>query len=160
MSTQLYDIQDVCDYTIIRLDEAGESLSHLKLQKLLYYVQAWHLAIFAGALFDGRFQAWIHGPVNRDVYDRFRDTKSLYASIAIGDVRPQFRTDNLQRDAIQHIDEVLEAYAGFSGSELEDMTHREDPWIVARRGVSPSARCEREIDEQIMAEYYRARIQS
>jgi len=49
------------------------NLSHLKLQKLLYYIQSWHLVFFDKKLFDDDFQAWVHGPVSRKIYDTFKD---------------------------------------------------------------------------------------
>ena len=64
----------------------------------------------------------------------------------------------LTSEAQQHIEDVLEVYAKFSGGELEQMTHSEEPWIVARNNYPPSARCEKEIDEALMTEYYGARL--
>jgi uncharacterized phage-associated protein len=55
--------QEVANYFIRRAHDSGEFISNLKLQKLLYYSQAWHLAIFDRRLFPERFQAWVHGPV-------------------------------------------------------------------------------------------------
>ena len=81
------NINDVCDYIILQLSEAGEYLNNLKLHKLLYYVQAWHLAFYGERLFDGGFQAWIHGPVNREIYDRFKETKSLYSEVDENDIK-------------------------------------------------------------------------
>ena len=73
-------INEVCDYIIFRLKSEGKgSLNHLKLQKLLYYVQAWHLA-FYGETFSlmENFKAWIHGPVNRTIYNRFKKILSTF----------------------------------------------------------------------------------
>ena len=152
-------IDDACDYIILKLCEGGESLNHLKLQKLLYYAQAWHLAFNGGKpLFDGRFQAWVHGPVNRHIYDRFAGSKTLYSDVLESDMRTEFDLGKLNNEACEHIDGVLEVYAKFSGTQLEDLTHREEPWIRAREGFRASQRCEREIDEQIMAHYYAQQI--
>jgi uncharacterized phage-associated protein len=145
---------DVCDYIILKVRAAGESLSHLKLQKLMFYVQAWHLAFFGKPLFVGRFQAWVHGPVNRELYDRFSDTKSLYSEITQDVIRPDFDETSLTEDEAAHIDSVLDAYAALTGTQLEVITHCEDPWIAARVGIRPSQRCETEIDESLMARYY------
>ncbi|MES1173555.1 MAG: type II toxin-antitoxin system antitoxin SocA domain-containing protein, partial [Myxococcales bacterium] len=56
-------VHDVCDYTIVKCSDAGEPLSALKLQKLVYYAQAWYLAFAGVPLFHGTFEAWVHGPV-------------------------------------------------------------------------------------------------
>ena len=47
-------------------------MSHLKLQKLLFYCQAYHLAYFKEPLFDEDFEAWVHGPVCRIIYDSLK----------------------------------------------------------------------------------------
>lgn len=150
-------LDDACDYIILKTTEAGEHINLLKLQKLMYYVQAWHLAFEGSPLFNGRFQAWIHGPVSRDLYDRFRETKSLYSEVTPKDVRDEFNPALLSEQDRLHIDSVLEEYAGLSGTQLEEMTHREAPWIEARKGFRPSERCEVLLDETLMGSYYRRR---
>lgn len=151
-------VDDACDYIIIKTSEEGHGLSLLKLQKLLYYVQAWHLAFYDKPMFPGRFQAWVHGPVNRGLYDRFKDSKSLYSDVDARDVRTTFDLGSLSEGEMRHIDSVLEAYAGLTGTQLEEMTHKEEPWAKARVGYAPSARCEQEIDEALMAAYYKQRL--
>lgn len=154
----MQDINKVCDYVIFRLKSEDEyTCTNLKLQKLLYYIQAWHLALKSEPLFRGKFQAWIHGPVSREIYNRFKDTKSLYSEIVISDIKGD-DFNNLEEEIKKHIDTVLETYAGFTSYELEKMTHDEEPWITARNGYQPTQRCEVEIDEQIMERYYKARL--
>ena len=70
-------IHDITDYIILRVksEDRFASLINLKLQKLLYYVQAWSYGINKKPMFDGEFEAWIHGPVNREIYNRFNSTK-------------------------------------------------------------------------------------
>lgn len=155
--TNLRDL--VCDYIIVRVRSASGSLNALKLQKLMYYVQAWYLAFNGRPLFVGRFQAWVHGPVNRELYDRFASTKSLYSEIGFEDVQPGFDLSLLDEDIRGHIDNVLEVYAKYTGTQLEDITHREQPWIAARGQCRPADRCETEIDESLMAKFYAARLQ-
>ena len=82
-----YNINDIADYIILKIkSEDSASLINLKLQKLLYYIQAWSYGIKHDNFFIGDFQAWIHGPVNREIYDRFKDTKTLYSDINLDDV--------------------------------------------------------------------------
>ncbi len=149
-------IDDTCDYIISKTEQDGLSL--LKLQKLLYYCQAWFLAFGKGPLFDGKFQAWVHGPVSRHVYDRFKDSKYLYSSVSTDNINPGFSYDNLKAGEKAHIDAVLGVYASFTGDQLEEMAHREVPWITARGGIPLHERCEREIDENVMEDYYKARL--
>jgi uncharacterized phage-associated protein len=147
-------IHDTCDYIILKMTEGGGPLNVIKLQKLTYYAQAWHLAFYGEALFPGKFQAWVHGPVSRELYDRFKDTKTLYSPVGSGDIQSSFDPESLDSGKRQHIDTVLEVYGPFSGSQLEDMTHREEPWIRARAGLRPSQRCETLIDESVMQRFY------
>jgi uncharacterized phage-associated protein len=152
------NINDACDYIIVKLKAAGESLNVLKLQKLLYYSQAWHLALHGDRLFDGRFQAWVHGPVSRQIYDRFAVSKSLHSEVSESDVAPDFDMGQISNEHRSHLDDVLGAYAKYRGSQLEEMTHDESPWVEARKGYRPSERCEREMSEETMRRYYVARL--
>lgn len=154
------NVNEACDYIIVQVTEGGVDLNHLKLQKLAYYAQAWSLAFYDRPLFDADFQAWIHGPVCRPIYDRFAlgEGKSLYSRINASDVPESFDLAALAPGERRHIDGVLEVYAGFSGTQLEEMTHDEEPWLVARRGYRPTERCEVVIDRTVMRDYYAARV--
>lgn len=154
------NINDVSDYVIVKTSEAGASMNLLKLQKLLYYCEAWNLAFHNEPLTGELFQAWVHGPVNRTIYDRYKDSKVLYSDVAISDISPTFCAESLSDMERAHIDSVLEAYGKFSGTELEQMTHREFPWVQTRGNRRSSERCEETIDPNLMGTYYRARIQT
>jgi uncharacterized phage-associated protein len=58
---------------IASMVEEATPLTHLQLQKLLYYAQGWCLAMHDRPLFDGAIQAWRHGPVVREVFPKFAD---------------------------------------------------------------------------------------
>lgn len=152
-------ICSVADYVIVKLEEAGAGLNVLKLQKLLFYIQAWHLAIKQKPLFDAKFQAWVHGPVSREIYDRFSNTHMMYGAITSKDVAEHDQAESLDQEAADFVNEILEAYASYSGTKLERMTHDEEPWIQARGGLPNSARCETEIDEGLMASYYKQTLE-
>lgn len=147
-----HNINDTADYVIRRLtgDEAAP-LIHLKLQKLLYYIQAWSLGIEGQTMFEGKFEAWVHGPVNREIYDRFQE-KSLYGFISADDMeKPDVCLPDTDSD---FVDYILDNYAGYSGTQLERMTHEELPWQEARRGYAPTDRCTVEISEHTMKLFY------
>lgn len=150
-------INDLADYIITKLSEGGESLNNLKLQKLTYYCDAWHLAFYDKKLVDTDFQAWIHGPVCRELYDRFSSSKSLYSEIYLSDCADDFNMDSVSAYS-SHIDTILEAYGKFSGAQLEEMTHREKPWLEARQGYRSSQRCEEYLDNSIIRDYYKSRL--
>lgn len=151
-------INDVCDYIITKAADDSLGLSVLKIQKLLYYAQAWHLAFDRGPLFDGKFQAWVHGPVNRSIYNRFRSEKYIYSPVSHTDILPTFSFEKLTPEERAHIDNVLNVYGQFSGDQLESLTHQEIPWIEARGGIPLHERSENLLDEQTMLEFYKARL--
>ena len=64
--------RDVAEYFLALANETGGTITNLKLQKLVYYAQAWHLANFDKPLFDAKFEAWVHGPVIPGLYEEYR----------------------------------------------------------------------------------------
>lgn len=153
------NIINISDYVIFRCKVEGDTdLSALKHQKLLYYIQAWHLAFFEKKAFEGDFQAWIHGPVNRDIYELYKGKKYLYSEMTMDDLVDNDIAQKLDNNIKQHIDIILDAYAKFSATELETMTHNEKPWIEAREGFLPNERCEKIINPETMKTYYASRL--
>lgn len=105
--------------------EEGELISNLKLQKLLYYVQGFNLAIFDKPLFDEDIEAWMYGPVVASVYQNFNKFGSTAITID--------KTDSiasLSPEEEELFREVLLEYGQFSAIKLMNMTHEETPWRV------------------------------
>ena len=149
----MYDINDITDYVILSLTQDDKpTLINLKLQKILYYLQAWHWGIYNEPLFKGEFQAWAHGPVNVEIYNRFKDTKTLYSFICFNDVINH--EPDIESNDKDYIDWILENYAPFTGVELERMTHNEEPWRIARNGIGQWEICKNIISESSMKKYY------
>src|SRR6266567_7157103 len=117
----------VADLILHSAFEQKIEITNLKLQKLLYYCQAWYLAIQDRPLFGERIEAWVHGPVVPPVFGSLKDYR-WNPIPSPGDVE--------ERDPVvlDHVHEVLEAYGDLSGQQLEALTHREDPWRSARKG--------------------------
>lgn len=136
-------------YIVKRFQDRGDLITNLKLQKLLYYVQGWHLGLYGRRAFDGQFMAWVHGPVNYDVYNQFREHRWSPILVDVGKV-------TLDCDISKHIDDVLEVYGGDSAWELERRTHSEAPWIRARGGLPPDAECRNVISDDDMLEFFSA----
>lgn len=152
-------VNQVTNYVIAHVAEDKHSLSLLKLQKLLYYIQAWHLVHFDGEpLFDNDFQAWVHGPVCREVYDRFSDSHRLYDSVTAADIGNNPDVSAITAQNVNFINAVLDVYAKYSGTQLEQLTHCERPWQEARGNLSPAAHCENIISRKTMREFYSARL--
>lgn len=124
-------------------------MSAMKLQKLLYYAQAWSLVWDERPLFHERIEAWANGPVVPEAYEVHRGKFGL-DSWPNGD--PLKLDDNAQKT----VDAVLRFYGKWSPPRLSELTHREDPWRVARAGLAPGERGDEEITLASMAEYYGA----
>jgi len=137
-------------------------MSHLKVQKLLFYVQSYHLAYFKTPLFQEEFEAWLHGPVCRNVYDEFKTSSRLYADLSFEDIPqgedPSTLKDNLSSDQFTLLTDVLNNLSSWTSFELETATHNEEPWIKARIGYAPADRCDAIISKKSMLEYYSKEI--
>ena len=116
--------QDIANYILVNsCPEEGDLISHLKLQKLLYYCQGFHLAIHNSPLFKETIEHWDHGPVVPDVYKDYKE----YGSNALP-VPHNFDYTLLSSQTKEIIDEVRIVYGQFSAWKLRDMTHQEPPW--------------------------------
>jgi uncharacterized phage-associated protein len=130
------------------LASRGE-MTTMKLQKLVYYSQAWHLAWDGEPIFPERIEAWRNGPVVPELYQAHKG-RFVVSEWPEGD--PARLTDS-QRETI---DEVLGGYADFTPAQLSWLTHREEPWKQARSGLDPHERGGKAIDLQLMQEFYDA----
>lgn len=129
---------------------SGPWLDAMSLQKLLYYVQAWHLAITDEPLFEERIKAWKDGPVVPQVWHARKDGETRRAiDQSVDGIALDDQTSDL-------VDMVLATYGSMSGDELSALTHAEDPWREARGDLPPEASCITEVSHQSMAQFYRA----
>lgn len=146
------DALDVARY-LVRL-AASESepdfLSHMRLQKLLYYTQGWSLALRDRPMFSERIEAWAHGPVVRDLYPLFAD----FGDTPIPPERMAL-PESLSPDDRAFVESVWEAYKGYSTTSLREMTHKERPWRDARGTCGPADRCTTEITQDSMRRFFK-----
>jgi uncharacterized phage-associated protein len=141
-------VQDVAAYI---LQQAGP-MTAMKLQKLCYFSYGYHLVWDEERLFPERFEAWANGPVCFELYDMHRGRFNLSPGEIKGD--PWALSDS-ERESVSL---VLGAFNGFTAHQLSAMTHREGPWVLARErcGVGPLDRCDAEILDDEIAEYFEA----
>lgn len=125
------------------------SMSTWKLQKLVYYSQAWHLVWDEEPLFHEPIQAWANGPVVRALYNTHRGKFSVSRW-------REGSASNLTDAQRESIDAVLGFYGDKSGHWLSELTHHEAPWRDARRGLSGDERGTKRITHGAMADYYTA----
>ena len=136
---------DVAKYI---LAERGR-MSTWKLQKLVYYCQAWHLVWDEQPLFAEPIEAWANGPVVRTLYRKHR------GDFSVREWR-QGKSGALTDAEKATVDAVLASYGGLTGRQLSLLTHDEDPWRQTREGLEPTARSERHIKTTTMHAFYSA----
>jgi uncharacterized phage-associated protein len=133
--TMGYTALDIAKWFINATDrESGDAITHLKVQKLVYYAQGWALAYFDKPLFAEDLQAWAHGPVAPSVYDHFRDA-------GFQAIPEQPVTRKVTGDVAALLESVNDKYGIYTAKRLERMTHAEPPWRNARGALPPEARC-------------------
>lgn len=115
---------EVANYLLSKTDEeAGDVISNLKLQKLVYYVQGFSLAMNNRPMFEEDIYAWQHGPVVPSLYHNFKDNG------AFGIPKPvDFDVSTIPAEDRELMDEVYDVYGQFSAWKLRNMTHEEAPW--------------------------------
>ncbi len=126
---------DVAKYFLAQMsEECGDTISNLKLQKLMYYAQGFHLAITGKPLFEDVIKAWEHGPVVPSVWREYNQHGSGALPKPEGFDFSVFSSE--QREAL---DEVYKVYGQFSAWKLRNMTHEESPWKNTPRNgtISP-----------------------
>ncbi len=128
------------------LQKKGE-MTAMKLQKLVYYSQAWSLVWDEEPLFKDRIEAWVNGPVVPTLYKNHRGMFKVSRW-------PEGDPKSLSRKQRETIDAVLDFYGNKPSQWLSDLTHREAPWNQARKGLDAGDPCKREISHASMAEYY------
>jgi uncharacterized phage-associated protein len=143
-------VSDVALY-LLHLDElkGGEGLSNLKLQKLAYYCQGFHLAIFDKPLFSEHIEAWTHGPVVPALYHAYKNHGSARIVEPAGCDIEKLSISAEERELME---EVYDVFGQYSAWALRDMTHEESPWLKheASAGVIPT---------EDLTEYFKTRIQ-
>lgn len=128
------------------LQKQGE-LTAMKLQKLVYYSQAWSLVWDEEPLFPEEIQAWTNGPVVPELYKAHRGLFRVREW-------PQGKPGCLTKGQRKTVDAVLDYYGDKTSQWLSDLTHREAPWLEARKGLDPGDPGRRVITHASMAEYY------
>lgn len=135
-------VHDVAAYI---LKKRG-TMTAMKLQKLVYYCQAWSLVWDEKALFKERIEAWANGPVVPKLYELHRGKFNVSSWAG----NPQALTSKQK----ETIDAVLDFYGNKSSQWLSDLTHQEAPWREARAGLPPTARDNTQITHAALIEYY------
>lgn len=142
---------DVAEFV---LQQKG-SMSAMKLQKLVYYSQAWSLVWDDVPLFSDQIQAWANGPV---VLSLFRFHKGKF-KVSPGDF-PSGDPSRLNADQRETVQVVLSSYGAMTAGQLSELTHAEGPWRKARMNVDDGEPSRAIITPTSMRKYYTELSQS
>jgi len=137
---------NVFDVAAYILKKQG-AMTTWKLQKLVYYCQAWSIVWDEKRLFPEKIEAWANGPVVPKLFKRHQKLFRIYRI-------PEGDPSRLKKHQRETIDAVLEYYGSKSSQWLSDLTHMEDPWRKARIGIPDNERGNNEITLASMQEYY------
>jgi len=156
------DINEVSDFIIFYCYNEQININPIKLQKILYYVQAWHLVFFdKHPLFYEEPMAWVNGPVYREIYNKYKKDWQRHENISIKkgiNIEEEMNKilNNLELDdeQVKFLFAVLQKYATMTSGQLVYLTHAEDPWNEAREGLQPFERSENTISFDSMYNYY------
>jgi uncharacterized phage-associated protein len=156
MAQTQYTAIEVADWFLRKVNRpSGDSINQLKLQVLLYFSEAWSLAVFDRELFDEEIQAWEHGPVVYSVWNclSMKGWNDLEAGALNSPVDFNAETETLLSD-------VFQAYAEFPQAELEKMANKDAPWKEARHGLPPWDLTKRPISKATMTRFYKELFES
>lgn len=128
-----------------------EDVTPMALQKALYYIQGFYYAFYQMFLFTEDCQAWVHGPVYRDVYFRYRDYR--YDPI---EKAASFDTSVFSAGEKTIFDSVINHLCCYSGKTLERFTHNESPWLITRGDLPINASSDRIIEKKLIGDYFSA----
>ena len=116
-----------------------EYITNLKLQKLLYYVQAISLQVFEKIAFKEKIIAWSYGPVVNEVYQKYKENHS-------NEIKTEEKVKKLSSGLEKVINEVIDSYGSMEANKLIDFTHEEEPW--------KNTEINKEIKTDIIKEYF------
>lgn len=125
-----------------------ESMPHKKLQKLCYYAVAWHYALYDYKFVENdSFEAWVHGPISQEIWQEYKKH---------GDapIPGQTEASRFDDDTEEFLEIIYDTYGGFSGHQLEMLTHDEEPWKEAMARLEESEAFSNIINPETMKKYY------
>jgi uncharacterized phage-associated protein len=149
----MYKALDIAAWFLAAIDrQAGDSITHLKLQKLVYYAQAWSFALLDRPLFEEPVRAWRHGPAVDSVYHEFK-------GFGMANLPPRRLRTTIDPTAQILLEDILAVYGERSAHSLRNLTHDEEPWEEAWGDLPPESRSRRIIPPSTMRRYYRRQFE-
>lgn len=120
----MYDVLDIAKYVIWYCYKKEFQISNLKLQKILYFIQAEFLVNNGNACFYNRIEAWDFGPVVPDAYHRYK----IYGSADIPKNEGEQCLGKIRKKDYKMIQNIIDQCGPYSASYLVEKTHNQAPW--------------------------------
>lgn len=158
------NIEDLSEYLIYRSNFQKIPFTPLKLQKILYFLQAWHLVYFdKHPFFNEVPEAWANGPVYRVVYNKYKKKWLKNDPILVS-----YKSENELTKKVKDLEKglkitaqqkklmelVLNTYLRYTPEKLIIVTHLDEPYIHARKGYDTFDACEVQINLDEVFNYY------
>jgi uncharacterized phage-associated protein len=147
---------DIGRYFVYLANQEKRPISNKKLQKLVYYAQAWSLALNGKKLFNDPIEAWVHGPAVRSVYVAYKKFgfSPIAEEVAANDIK------NISGKTKSLLDDVWGVYGKLDAQYLEMLSHSEKPWQEAREGLQNYENSEKEITPKAMKSYFSEKLEA
>lgn len=147
------ELSKVADYFIFLSNKDRRCITNLKLQKLVYYAQAWNLVFNNRRLYKDPIEAWIHGPAIYSLWQKYKRFGFREINIKVA------KDFDFSDEVKEVLDKVWEAYGGFDAKYLEKLTHYEKPWQQAREKLDRFEYSNAKITAKSMRDYYKQRLE-
>ncbi|WP_158227209.1 Panacea domain-containing protein [Mangrovitalea sediminis] len=152
-------IHAITDHIIFLHHKQNTFLSSAKVQKLLYYMQGWHLAVHDISLFEDDFEGWVRGPTIRAIHLRFEDVYSpLLTPLDLESL--YFKPNKTYRPLIsqddqRHIELAFKIYRNLSTYQLEAAIIEQQPWLLSRNDLFAGEKGDTVISKDSIQRYFR-----
>ncbi len=138
MNKGKYSVNDVARYVINYVNSNNDLISNLKLQKVLYFIQAKFLTEVGYPCFKEEIEAWDFGPVIPSVYHEYKQHGAGYIPpvkkfFVYSDDIFECKYKNYSDDIIDDCDKevinsTIDECTPYSASQLVNLTHNQTPW--------------------------------
>ena len=145
----------IAHYFMDKSRKEGRDLSNKKLQKLMFYSQAWSLVLNDKKLVDDQFEAWIHGAAIPSLYRQYKN----YGWGNIDEAFDAAEFSELSEEEKDLLDDVWVVYGKYDADYLELLNHSEEPWQKARENAAPFESSNAVISEDDMRVFYGRKLQ-
>lgn len=150
----------VANAFLYKARNSGAQVSHMKLQKLVFFMHAWSLASTGSSYVSERPEAWTYGPVFDSLYHELksfgsRDVDAFLTQMnpAAGERQPMIPVLS-DTEFWNLLNQVWDRYSPLSALQLSALTHEAgSPWEKARQTKSGWIR------DELVRDYYRPQLQ-